>query len=98
VLAGILLGLGFAVKPTMLLVAVGLVIGVRRQRRVVAGLAAAFGVVVMANVLLIGPGSGRWCGRAAWCQRGPRGVRMRPSAGGAARNAPVTDSNYVSHV
>jgi hypothetical protein len=54
VLAGILLGLGFAVKPTMLLVAVGLVIGVRRQRRVVAGLAAAFGVVVMADVLLIG--------------------------------------------
>jgi len=38
VLGGTLLGLGFAMKPTMLLVAVGLVIGVRRQRRVVAGI------------------------------------------------------------
>jgi hypothetical protein len=54
VMAGTLLGMGFAVKPTMLLAAAGLVIGVRRQRRVVAGLALAFGVVAMADLLLIG--------------------------------------------
>lgn len=54
VTAGTLLGMGFAVKPTMLLMAAGLVIGVRRQRRAVASLVAGFGVVAMADLLLTG--------------------------------------------
>jgi len=57
--AGALLGLGFAVKPTMLLVALGLAIGLVSIRtdekpRVLAGLAAGFMAVAIADVALIG--------------------------------------------
>jgi hypothetical protein len=55
---GLLLGCGFAVKPTVLLVAVGLLIAVARagsaRRNAVACLAAGFGVVAIADLLLIG--------------------------------------------
>jgi hypothetical protein len=55
---GVLLGCGFAVKPTVLLVAVGLLIAVARagsaRRNAVACLAAGFGVVAIADLLLIG--------------------------------------------
>jgi len=55
---GLLLGCGFAVKPTVLLVAVGLLIAVARARSAgrgaVACLVAGFGVVATADLLLIG--------------------------------------------
>jgi hypothetical protein len=68
-LAGTLVGLGFAVKPTVLLIGVGLAIGIVASSRnvprapaparnvtvaAVAGLAVGFGVVAGADVLLIG--------------------------------------------
>ncbi len=57
--AGVVLGLGFAVKPTVLLVFVGLAIAVaaRRQhtpRWTLAGLVAGFGTAAAADVALIG--------------------------------------------
>jgi hypothetical protein len=58
--AGVLLGLGFAVKPTVLLVAAGLSIGLalmlprREMPRVLASVATGFAAVVAADVALLG--------------------------------------------
>ncbi len=57
-LAGMLLGLGFAVKPTVLLVIAGLAIAIWASSAIklplVAGLAAGFGLIAAADMLLIG--------------------------------------------
>ncbi|MGH3216486.1 MAG: hypothetical protein ACRDL9_18155, partial [Trebonia sp.] len=54
--AGTLLGLGFAVKPTAALMAIGLAIAllVARKRLAAASLAAGFGVVAVMDVLVMG--------------------------------------------
>jgi len=59
VAAGMVLGLGFAVKPTVLLVAAGLALavvtsGVMRHRLVLAGFAAGFAAVAAVDLALIG--------------------------------------------
>ena len=54
--AGTLLGLGFAVKPTAALMAIGLAIALvaARKRLAAAGLAAGFGVVAVTDLLVMG--------------------------------------------
>jgi len=54
VVAGMVLGLGFAVKPTVLLVAAGLAIAVAASRGVLCGLVAGFGAVAAVDLALIG--------------------------------------------
>jgi hypothetical protein len=61
VVAGVILGLGFAIKPTVLLVAAGLAIAVATSTRpgattrpTLCGLAAGFGAVAAADLALIG--------------------------------------------
>ena len=54
--AGTLLGLGFAVKPTAALMAIGLAVALvaARKRLAAAGLAAGFGVVAVTDLLVMG--------------------------------------------